>query len=155
MKSQVLYTVWYFWWGCRGNLTLITLRSERVNAARSCGTVHGQFCKWRLWCLYIEKATTAQVILSNCNTDFSVDFPGMSQQGFGVRSFQPNPAFGAQPFTMQQQQVQVHLSVGIEKWTIESNTTWQHFVPMCKAKKVISCDCLPDTLKFEHGVVKM
>ena len=23
--------MWYFWWGCRGNLTLITLRSERVN----------------------------------------------------------------------------------------------------------------------------
>ena len=22
--------MWYFWWGCRGNLTLITLRSERV-----------------------------------------------------------------------------------------------------------------------------
>ena len=33
MKSQVLQTVWreYFCWGCRGNLTLITLRSERVN----------------------------------------------------------------------------------------------------------------------------
>ena len=23
--------MWYFWWGCRGNLTLITLGSERVN----------------------------------------------------------------------------------------------------------------------------
>ena len=32
MKSQVLHSaVWYFWWGCRGNLKLITLGSERVN----------------------------------------------------------------------------------------------------------------------------
>ena len=32
MKSQVLHTVWcHFLWGCRGILTLITLRSERVN----------------------------------------------------------------------------------------------------------------------------
>ena len=37
MKSHVLLTVWcnYFWWGWRGNLTLITLRSERVNR-KSC-----------------------------------------------------------------------------------------------------------------------
>ena len=33
MKSQVLHSVWckYVWWGCRGNLMLIALGSERVN----------------------------------------------------------------------------------------------------------------------------
>ena len=30
MKNQVLRTVWFFWWGCRGNLKLITFESERV-----------------------------------------------------------------------------------------------------------------------------
>ena len=37
--------MWYLWWGCRGNLILITLGSERVNAPSasdgSCRSVHG------------------------------------------------------------------------------------------------------------------
>ena len=36
MKCQILHTVWcmsYFLWGCRGILTMITLRSERVKVS--------------------------------------------------------------------------------------------------------------------------
>ena len=53
MKSQVLGTVWcsYFWWGCRGNLKLITLGSERVNVAMFLVTLNwhwNQICKWNV-----------------------------------------------------------------------------------------------------------
>ena len=44
MKSHVLHTVWcYFWWGCRGNLTLITLGSERLTMFKEFNTYYRYF----------------------------------------------------------------------------------------------------------------
>ena len=60
MKSQVLHTVWclYFWWGCRGNVKLITLGSERVNpllpCTHSCVAVTMVTLLYLCFCQYIR-----------------------------------------------------------------------------------------------------
>ena len=54
MKSQALHSycvMWYYWWGCRGNLKLITLGNERIKLWKGALVAQFQFgTSWYWMC---------------------------------------------------------------------------------------------------------